>query len=183
MNVEDLRSGTSSVDKLERAQIVVESRQWTNNLFHFDDVAVALLALYSTSTLEGWPTCVPQNILQETLSIIILPFIIVEFSCEYVTMSDIHYTLNLTVSDRLLYVAIDSTERDKGPIYNNRPTVAFFFFSFIIIIAFFMMNIFVGFIIVTFKQEGEQEYKHCELNKNQVNKCRFVKQLKIICDL
>ena len=57
VNVDDMRSGgTASVDKLERATIVVERRQWTNNLFHFDDVAVALLALYSTSTLEGWPT-------------------------------------------------------------------------------------------------------------------------------
>ena len=43
-----------------------------------------------------------------------------------------------------------------------------FFVAYIIIIGFFMMNIFVGFIIVTFKQEGEQEYKHCELDKNQV---------------
>jgi len=38
------------------------------------------------------------------------------------------------------------------------------------VIAFFMVNIFVGFVIVTFQNEGEQEYKNCELDKNQVRK-------------
>uniref|UniRef100_A0A3B4VBX4 Calcium channel, voltage-dependent, L type, alpha 1F subunit n=1 Tax=Seriola dumerili TaxID=41447 RepID=A0A3B4VBX4_SERDU len=38
---------------------------------------------------------------------------------------------------------------------------------YIIIIAFFMMNIFVGFVIITFREQGEQEYKNCELDKNQ----------------
>ncbi|KAI2530081.1 calcium voltage-gated channel subunit alpha1 D, partial [Homo sapiens] len=32
---------------------------------------------------------------------------------------------------------------------------------------FFMMNIFVGFVIVTFQEQGEKEYKNCELDKNQ----------------
>lgn len=32
-----------------------------------------------------------------------------------------------------------------------------------------MVNIFVGFVIVTFQNEGEQEYKNCELDKNQVD--------------
>lgn len=36
------------------------------------------------------------------------------------------------------------------------------------VIAFFMVNIFVGFVIVTFQNEGEQEYRNCELDKNQV---------------
>ena len=33
-----------------------------------------------------------------------------------------------------------------------------------------MMNIFVGFVIVTFQNEGEREYENCELDKNQ-RKC------------
>lgn len=36
-----------------------------------------------------------------------------------------------------------------------------------------MVNIFVGFVIVTFQNEGEQEYKNCELDKNQVNYTKF----------
>ncbi|XP_033105567.1 voltage-dependent L-type calcium channel subunit alpha-1D-like [Anneissia japonica] len=68
---------------------------------------------------------------------------------------------------KLLYVSIDSHEKDVGPIYNYRPQVAIFYFAYIIVIAFFMVNIFVGFVIVTFQSAGEQEYKNCELDKNQ----------------
>lgn len=46
--------------------------------------------------------------------------------------------------------------------------MAAYYIIYIIIIAFFMVNIFVGFVIVTFQNEGEQEYKNCELDKNQV---------------
>lgn len=67
-----------------------------------------------------------------------------------------------------MYKAIDSTQEYKGPIYNNRKAVAIFFVAYIVVIAFFMVNIFVGFVIVTFQNEGEQEYKNCDLDKNQV---------------
>ncbi|XP_063309282.1 voltage-dependent L-type calcium channel subunit alpha-1S [Pelobates fuscus] len=67
----------------------------------------------------------------------------------------------------LLYRAIDSHSEDMGPIYNYRIEIAVFFIVYIILIAFFMMNIFVGFVIVTFQEQGEQEYKNCELDKNQ----------------
>ncbi|CAF1600566.1 unnamed protein product [Adineta ricciae] len=70
----------------------------------------------------------------------------------------------------LLHTAIDSKGEGEGPVYNYRPFVAPFFIAFIIVIAFFMVNIFVGFVIVTFQNEGEQEYKNCELDKNQ-RKC------------
>lgn len=69
---------------------------------------------------------------------------------------------------RLLYKAIDSNVEDKGPVYNNRVAISIFFIAYLILIAFFMMNIFVGFVIVTFQEQGEQEYKNCELDKNQV---------------
>ncbi|XP_069811823.1 voltage-dependent L-type calcium channel subunit alpha-1S-like, partial [Dendropsophus ebraccatus] len=68
---------------------------------------------------------------------------------------------------QLLYRAIDSHTEDMGPIYNYRIEIAVFFIVYIILIAFFMMNIFVGFVIVTFQEQGEQEYKNCELDKNQ----------------
>uniref|UniRef100_A0A672LPC8 Voltage-dependent L-type calcium channel subunit alpha n=1 Tax=Sinocyclocheilus grahami TaxID=75366 RepID=A0A672LPC8_SINGR len=67
----------------------------------------------------------------------------------------------------ILYKAIDSNAVDTGPLYNNRVGISIFFIIYIIIIAFFMMNIFVGFVIVTFQKQGEQEYKNCELDKNQ----------------
>ena len=40
-----------------------------------------------------------------------------------------------------------------------------------------MMNIFVGFVIITFREQGEQEYKNCELDKNQVSLASWVVML------
>uniref|UniRef100_A0A3Q2Z9U3 Voltage-dependent L-type calcium channel subunit alpha n=1 Tax=Hippocampus comes TaxID=109280 RepID=A0A3Q2Z9U3_HIPCM len=68
---------------------------------------------------------------------------------------------------KILYKAIDSNVEDQGPVYNNRVAISIFFIIYLILIAFFMMNIFVGFVIVTFQEQGEQEYKNCELDKNQ----------------
>ncbi|KAK6303222.1 hypothetical protein J4Q44_G00256760 [Coregonus suidteri] len=68
---------------------------------------------------------------------------------------------------QLLYKAIDSDREDMGPVYNNRVDISIFFIVYLILIAFFMMNIFVGFVIVTFQEQGESEYKNCELDKNQ----------------
>ncbi len=80
---------------------------------------------------------------------------------------NIHNISSIPLS--LMYKSIDSHKEDMGPIHNYRPAIAVFYFIYIIIIAFFMVNIFVGFVIVTFQNEGEQEYKNCELDKNQVN--------------
>ncbi|XP_059167740.1 muscle calcium channel subunit alpha-1-like isoform X5 [Physella acuta] len=80
----------------------------------------------------------------------------------------------------LLYKSIDSYDEGKGPIQNNKPALAIFYFIFIIVIAFFMMNIFVGFVIVTFQNEGEQEYKNCELDKNQRKCIEFALKVKPI---
>ncbi|KAK3566413.1 hypothetical protein QTP86_032269, partial [Hemibagrus guttatus] len=67
----------------------------------------------------------------------------------------------------LLYKAIDANSENHGPIYNSHVEISVFFIVYIIIIAFFMMNIFVGFVIITFREQGEAEFKNCELDKNQ----------------
>uniref|UniRef100_A0A8D3ATU1 Voltage-dependent L-type calcium channel subunit alpha n=1 Tax=Scophthalmus maximus TaxID=52904 RepID=A0A8D3ATU1_SCOMX len=108
----------------ETALPMVRERIWYNSDFNFDNVLMAMMALFTVSTFEGWPT--------------------------------------------LLYKAIDSNKENMGPIYNYRIEISIFFIIYIIIIAFFMMNIFVGFVIVTFQEQGEKEYKNCELDKNQV---------------
>ncbi|XP_044589495.1 muscle calcium channel subunit alpha-1 isoform X8 [Cotesia glomerata] len=115
-------------------QPVMKERAWRRNRFHFDDVAKAMLTLFTVSTFEGWPS--------------------------------------------LLYVSIDSNRENYGPIHNYRPIVAAYYIIYIIIIAFFMVNIFVGFVIVTFQNEGEQEYKNCELDKNQRNCIEFALKAK-----
>ncbi|XP_073767393.1 voltage-dependent L-type calcium channel subunit alpha-1D isoform X6 [Danio rerio] len=101
----------------------MRERLWFNSDFNFDNVLMAMMALFTVSTFEGWPA--------------------------------------------LLYKAIDSSKENIGPIYNYRVEISIFFIIYIIIIAFFMMNIFVGFVIVTFQEQGEKEYKNCELDKNQ----------------
>ncbi|XP_075987457.1 muscle calcium channel subunit alpha-1-like isoform X2 [Anticarsia gemmatalis] len=78
----------------------------------------------------------------------------------------------------LLSTSMDSNEEAHGPVENSRPLVAFFYISYIIVIAFFMVNIFVGFVIVTFQKEGEQEFKDCELDKNQRNCIEFALKAK-----
>ncbi|XP_063603711.1 muscle calcium channel subunit alpha-1-like isoform X9 [Penaeus indicus] len=113
---------------------MVEKRVWEKNSFHFDNVAKAMLTLFTVSTFEGWPG--------------------------------------------LLYVSIDSNTEDVGPVHNYRPMVAIYYIIYIIIIAFFMVNIFVGFVIVTFQSEGEQEYKNCCLDKNQRNCIEFALKAK-----
>nr|WCO13213.1 voltage-gated calcium channel [Astacus leptodactylus] len=113
---------------------MVEKRVWEKNAFHFDNVAKAMLTLFTVSTFEGWPG--------------------------------------------LLYVSIDSNTEDVGPVHNYRPMVAVYYIIYIIIIAFFMVNIFVGFVIVTFQSEGEQEYKNCCLDKNQRNCIEFALKAK-----
>ena len=70
---------------------------------------------------------------------------------------------------KFLIIFIKNLAKKNYKIYNFRPIVAVFYFIYIIIIAFFMVNIFVGFVIVTFQQEGESAYKNCELDKNQVS--------------
>uniref|UniRef100_T1IPE0 Voltage-dependent L-type calcium channel subunit alpha n=1 Tax=Strigamia maritima TaxID=126957 RepID=T1IPE0_STRMM len=79
---------------------------------------------------------------------------------------------------QLLERSIDSEQEDKGPVHNHRPFVAIYYIIYIIIIAFFMVNIFVGFVIVTFQNEGEQEYKNCDLDKNQRNCVEFALKAK-----
>jgi len=79
---------------------------------------------------------------------------------------------------RLLQVSIDSRAEDLGPLMNYRPIVSIFYIIYLIVIAFFMVNIFVGFVIVTFQNEGEQEYKNCDLDKNQRNCIEFALKAK-----
>ena len=80
----------------------------------------------------------------------------------------------------ILYVSIDSNAADIGPKEDYRPVVFLFYFIYIIILAFFMINIFVGFVIVTFQSEGEADFKNCPLDKNQRNCIEFALNAKPI---
>ena len=79
------------------------------------------------------------------------------------------HTENVLSRRRILYTSIDSDKESYGPVLDNRPEVAIFYIVYIIIIAFFMVNIFVGFVIVTFQSQSDSPYANCELDKNQRN--------------
>lgn len=112
------------------------------------------------STVSNYKKVILNSSISDTCSLslnILLSFVIL-----------ILIEVQLCLFFRLLYKAIDSNGENVGPVYNYRVEISIFFIIYIIIIAFFMMNIFVGFVIVTFQEQGEQEYKNCELDKNQV---------------
>lgn len=59
MNINFFNSGTYLI--YENGDINkprLKEREWKNNKFHFDDVAKAMLTLFTVSTFEGWPTYV-----------------------------------------------------------------------------------------------------------------------------
>ena len=108
---------------------------------------------------------VSKNVIKHNLSCLINYFLnfYVDQCIEYLKV------LLTSLFFSILENSIDSTDVDEGPFQNNRPWVAIYYIIYIIIIAFFMVNIFVGFVIVTFQSEGEEEFKGCELDKNQVS--------------
>lgn len=139
--------------------MVIRKRKWINSDLNFDNVLNGMLALFTASTFEGWPKYYVIHLHLYTLI------------HRYKIYPNTHLTFReqtCLIVCRLLYKAIDSNMEDVGPVYNNRIGISIFFIVYLILIAFFMMNIFVGFVIVTFQEQGEQEYKNCELDKNQV---------------
>ena len=70
-------------------------------------------------------------------------------------------------------MSIDSNTADGGPVENYRPDVFLFYFVYIIILAFFMINIFVGFVIVTFQSEGEADFKVHSFKRNTDTKYKI----------
>ena len=77
----------------------------------------------------------------------------------------------------VMYQGINSTGINTNPINNNQPGWAFFFSFFIIVANFFMLNLFVGVVISTFKREKEALGKNFLLTKNQK---RWIHQKQIV---
>lgn len=66
-----------------------------------------------------------------------------------------------------MWAAIETTEKDKGPIAGNRFDFAIYFLVFIIVFPFFFVNVFIAFVILTFQGEGDAQIElECALPKN-----------------
>lgn len=67
----------------------------------------------------------------------------------------------------IMHGAVDAVGVGEAPVENYNGGAAMFFVVYIVLIAFFMLNVFVGYVILTFSEEGESRYEGISLDKNQ----------------
>ncbi|VDD80853.1 unnamed protein product [Mesocestoides corti] len=77
--------------------------------------------------------------------------------------------------------SIDATDVNRGPKTDYRQQVAIFYIIFFVVFPFFFVNIFVALIIITFKEQGENELVDHELDKNQKQCIDFAINAKPLC--
>merc|ERR550514_2657514 len=65
-------------------------------------------------------------------------------------------------------------------IENYDPGVALFYIMYMIVVGFFLVNLFIGFVIVTFRDTVEEEFEECELDKGDRECITFVLEAKPI---
>ena len=71
-------------------------------------------------------------------------------------------------SFRIMYNAIDSTGEGTGIKRNNNVFYSVYFLSYMVVVTFILLNLFVGFVIVTFQKVGVKPFKEANLDRNQV---------------
>ncbi|XP_041481260.1 voltage-dependent calcium channel type A subunit alpha-1-like isoform X7 [Lytechinus variegatus] len=98
-------------------------RVWAKYEFNYDNVALALLTLFTVSTGEGWPDVLKHS--------------------------------------------IEATEEGMGPTPYNRIEMSLYYVVYFIIFPFFFLNIFVALIIITFQEQGDQDFFDGDIDKNQ----------------
>ncbi|VDM20050.1 unnamed protein product [Hydatigera taeniaeformis] len=77
--------------------------------------------------------------------------------------------------------SIDATDVNRGPKTDYRQQVAIFYVIFFVVFPFFFVNIFVALIIITFKEQGENELVDHELDKNQKQCIDFAINARPLC--
>eukprot|EP00054_Salpingoeca_dolichothecata_P028079 m.210181 g.210181 ORF g.210181 m.210181 type:complete len:1539 (-) comp26120_c1_seq2:53-4669(-) len=66
-----------------------------------------------------------------------------------------------------LFFSIDATGENQGPEENYRPAVALYYIFYMIVLAFFLLNLFIGYVIVTFRDTVEEQFQDCPFDKSQ----------------
>ncbi|XP_019855146.1 PREDICTED: voltage-dependent L-type calcium channel subunit alpha-1D-like isoform X2 [Amphimedon queenslandica] len=69
----------------------------------------------------------------------------------------------------IMYHAIDSHDVGEGPVYNFSRWALVYHVLFMVLVTFFLINLLVGFVIVTFQQNGIKRYDEANLDRNQRN--------------
>ena len=70
----------------------------------------------------------------------------------------------------VLHQSMGATYEDQAPIPLFRVEMSIFYVVYFIVFPFFLVNIFVALIIITFQEQGESELEEAEIDKNQVMK-------------
>ena len=68
-----------------------------------------------------------------------------------------------------MYHAIDAAGVNKGPRHNASQYSLIYFIIYMVIVTFFLINLLVGFVIVTFQDVGIKSFKDSNLDRNQVH--------------
>ena len=63
---------------------------------------------------------------------------------------------------------MDASLKDHGPIENANPALCIYIVVYLVVMSVFMINIFVGFVIVTFQEKGEKDNETSILDRNKV---------------
>ena len=75
---------------------------------------------------------------------------------------------------------MDASEKDRGPVENANPALCIYIVVYLVVMSFFMINIFVGFVIVTFQEKGENDNEGTMLDRNKVSTSRVFNFLVIL---
>lgn len=60
----------------------------------------------------------------------------------------------------------------EGPVSHLQPSGAFLYFLiYMVIMTFFLLQLFIGFLIVTFQEIGVRSFRETKLDRNQVGAC------------
>lgn len=73
---------------------------------------------------------------------------------------------------------IDASEKDMGPAQDTNQAMCLYIVFYLIVMSFFMINIFVGFVIVTFQEKGEKDKEGSILDRNKRSCLEFSLKVK-----
>ena len=68
-----------------------------------------------------------------------------------------------------MYAATDSAGIDTGPVDEDGRWSTIYFLLYMFLVAIFLLNLFVGFVIVTFQAVSVKQRKEYSLDRNQVH--------------
>jgi len=140
-------------------EVKAQKREWKKYDFHYDNVAWALLTLFTVSTGEGWPQWVCMSRSEYAWASTV--------TCIWQPVTFSHSLLFLC---RVLKHSVDATYENQGPSPGYRMEMSIFYVVYFVVFPFFFVNIFVALIIITFQEQGDKMMEDYSLEKNEVNK-------------